>query len=74
MHADGFDEDGAAVPVVAGVLDELGVEGVVEAAPGVEGVVALEDVLARVVEAAVAEQEAEATEGEVGLVVALDGV
>ena len=74
MHADGFDEDGAAVLVVAGVLDELGVEGVVEAAPGVEGVVGFEDVFAGVVEAAVAEEEAAAAEGEVVPVVALDRV
>ena len=74
VHADGFDEDGAAVAVVAGVVDELDVEGVVGSAPGVGVVVALEDVFAGVAEVAVAEEEAFAAEGEVGLVVALDGV
>src|SRR5260370_492321 len=74
MHADGLYQDGTAVLVVAGVGDVLCVEGVEDAAPGVEVVVALEDVLAGVVESAVAEQEAEAAEGEVALVVAFDGV
>jgi hypothetical protein len=63
-----------AVLVLAGVGDGLGVEDVEDAAPGVEVVVPLEDVLAGVVESAVAEQEAEAAEGEVALVVAFDGV
>ena len=58
VHADGFDEDGAAVCVVAGVGDVLGVEGVEESAPGVEVVVGLEDVFAGVAEIAVAEKEA----------------
>ena len=74
MHADGFDEHGAAVLVVAGMIDELKVEGVVNSAPDMSVVVALEDVFAGVVEVAVAEQEAFAAESEVGLVVALDGV
>src|SRR6185312_2745626 len=74
MHADGFDEDRAAILVVAGMLDELAVEGVEEAAPGVHGVVALEDIFACIVQMAVTEEKAKAAELEVVLVVALDGI
>src|SRR5882757_3495026 len=56
------------------MVDELQVEGIVEAAPGVVVVVALEDVLAGVVQVAVAEQEALATELQIGLVIFGDGV
>ena len=74
VHADRLDEDGAAVLVVAGVFDELGVEGVIEAPPGVERVVGFEDVFAGVVEVAISEEEAFAAKREVLLVVVLDGV
>ena len=60
--------------VVAGVVDVLRVESVVNAAPRVHVVVALEDVFARVVEVAIAEQEAKAAKLEILLVVALDGI
>ena len=62
VGADGAYPGGAAVAVVAGIVDVLHVDGVKKAAPGVPGVVALHDVLAAVVEVAVAEQEAEAAE------------
>src|SRR5258708_9803395 len=74
MRPAGFDWYWDGVFVVAGVGYELGVEGVVEAAPDVEVVVALEDVFAGAVELAVAEEEAVAAVAEVVLVVALDGV
>ena len=54
VHADSFDQHGAAALVVAGVVNELRIERVVDAAPGVEIVVSLEDVLASIVQLAVA--------------------
>ena len=48
MHSYRFDQHGAAVSVVAGVVDGLQVEGVVDAAPGVQVVVAFDDVFAAV--------------------------
>ena len=60
VHADGGDEHRAAVLVIAGVVDELGVERVVDAAPCVEIVVALQNIFAGVVQLPVAEQEAQA--------------
>jgi hypothetical protein len=74
VGADGADPDGAAVAVVAGVVDVLHIERVEHAAPGVVVVVAFDDVFAAVVEVAVAEQEAEAAEFQILLVVGLDGV
>ena len=48
VHSYRFDQHGAAVSVVAGVVDGLQVEGVVDAAPGVQVVVAFDDVFAAV--------------------------
>src|SRR5579875_543030 len=66
--------DGPTVLVVAGMCHELGVERGEEATPGMGGVVGLENVLTGVVQGAIAEEEAFAAQGEIGLVVALDGV
>ena len=75
MSADRADRpDRAAVAVVAGVVDALHVDGVIQAAPGVPVVVAFEDVFAAVVELAVAQQEPQPAIFQVVLVVALDGV
>ncbi len=74
MGAERGDEDGAAVAVVAGVVDVLQAGCEVDAAPDVDCVVGFQDIFAAVVEGAIAEQEAEAAVGEVILVVLLDGV
>ncbi len=74
VHADGFDQHRAAVLVVAGMIDELQVKRVVDSAPGVQVVVALEDVFAGVVQVAVAQQKAQAAIAQIVLVIALDGV
>ena len=74
MGAERGDEHGAAVAVVAGVIDVLQAGREVDAAPDVGCVVGLHDIFAAVVETAVAEQEAEAAIGEVGLVILLDCV
>ena len=64
----------AAVAVVAGVVDVLRVERSEDAAPDVQRVVGFDNVLAAVVQFAVAEQEAEASEGQIFLVVARNSV
>ena len=46
----------------------------IDAAPNVSCIVALHDILAAVVEAAIAKQEAKSTIGEIVLVIFLDGV
>ena len=74
MGAEGGDQDGAAVAVVAGIVDVLDAGGEINATPDVDGVVGLEDVFAAVVESAVAEQKAEAAVREIVLVILLDGV
>src|SRR5437879_3710293 len=56
VHAYGFDEDRSTVFVVARMIYELHVESVKDTAPGVQGVVALQDVFASVIQIAVAEQ------------------
>ncbi len=67
-------EHRAAVAVVAGVDDVLQAGREINAAPHVHGVVRLHDIFAAVIESAVAEQEAEAAIGEVGLVILLNCV
>ena len=74
MGAEGGDDDGAAVAVVAGIVDVLHAGREIDSAPDVHGVVRLEDVFAAVVEVAVAEEESEASGGEIVLVILLDGV
>src|SRR5271166_1568305 len=74
VGAEGGDEDGTAVAVVAGVVDVLQAGCDIDAAPDVEGVVGLQNIFAAVVQLAVAEEKTEAAIGEVGLVVLLDGV
>ena len=60
----------AAIAVVAGAVDILRVERREDAAPHVQRVVGFHDVLAAVVQIAVAEQEAEAAQGQIFLVLA----
>ena len=60
------DEHGAAVAVVAGVVDVLQAGGEVDAAPDVDGVIGLQDIFAAVVQGAVAEKEPKTAIGEVG--------
>ncbi len=74
MHPHRLDQNRPSSLVVAGMVDVLQVEGVVDPAPRVQVVVALDDVFAGVAELAVSKQESEAAEREVGLVIALDGV
>jgi len=61
VHPYRFDQHRTAVLVVAGVVDVLQVERVVEAAPGVDVVVAFEDIFASVVQLTIAQEEAETT-------------
>ena len=70
MKAEGWRKHGAAVAVVSGVIDVLRVERGVDAAPHVQRVLGFDDVLASVVQCAVAEQEAHAAQGQIFLVVA----
>ncbi len=74
MEAERGDEDGAAVAVVAGIVDVLQAGGEVNAAPDVGCIVGFDDIFAAIVEAAIAEQEAESAIGEVILVVLLDSI
>src|ERR1700743_1901934 len=53
VHADGFNQRRPAILVVAGVIDVLQIERVEDAAPGVQVVITLENVLAGVVQFAV---------------------
>ncbi len=72
VEAERGDEDGAAVAVVAGVVDVLQAGRDVNAAPDVGCIVGFDDIFAAVVEIAIAEQKAEAAIGEIILVVLLD--
>ena len=65
MHPHRLDQNRPAILVVAGMVDVLEVERIEEAAPGVQVVVALQNIFAGVVELAVAEQESEAAELEI---------
>src|SRR5579863_4034146 len=74
MQAEGRSNQGAAVAVVAGVVDVLRVERREDSAPHVQRVVGFDNVLAPIVQFAVAEQEAEASEGQIFLMVARNSV
>jgi len=74
MAADRENPDGTAVAVVAWTVDVLHVECVEETTPGVPVVVAFDDVLATIVESAIAEDESGAAIFQIILVVLLDGV
>src|ERR1700704_5980499 len=74
MHADGLNQNRAAIFIVARVVDELKVERVVDSAPRVQVVVALKYVFARIVKFAVAQQKAEAAKPQVFLMILFDGV
>ncbi len=74
MHPDRFNQHRPAILVVAGVVDVLQVERIVDASPRVQVVVALENVFAGVVQVAVAQEEAEAAELQIILMIFLDGV
>src|SRR5260370_693868 len=69
MRAQCRNQHRAAVAVVAGVRDVLHTGSEVNAAPGVDCVVRLDDILAAIVQFAIAENEAKAAIGEVGLVI-----
>src|SRR5260370_14477483 len=56
------------------MVDILKPNGGISDAPGVQGVVGFDDIFAAVVEAAVAEKKAEASEGQILLVVARDSI
>src|SRR5580693_1192808 len=70
VKAEGRRKHGAAVAVVAGVDDVLRVESGEDATPHVKRVVSFDDVLAPIVQPAVAEQEADASEGQILLMLA----
>ena len=74
MHPQRRDQRRAAVFVVAGVVDKLCVQRIINAAPSMKVVITLQDVLACIVQIAVAKQKAQATEAKVVLVIALDRV
>ena len=74
VGAEGGRRPRAAVAVVAGIVDVLHAGGEINSAPDVHGVVGLEDIFAAVGEVAVAEEKAEASGGEIVLVIFLDGV
>ena len=68
VEAKGGDKDGAAILVVAGVIDVLKVEGSKEAAPEMGGVKALEDLFVTVIQRAIAEKKSAPAEREIFLV------
>jgi hypothetical protein len=69
VGAEGGDQDGVAVSIVARVLNMLYAWSEKDAAPGVDSVVGLDDIFAAVIQFAVAEEEAQAAIGEVNLVI-----
>ena len=62
MKTERGDEDGAAVAVVAGIVDVLEAGRDVDAAPDMGGVVGFHNIFAAVVESAVAEKKTQAIE------------
>jgi hypothetical protein len=74
VGAEGGDEDGAAIAVVTGIVDVLQAGSDMDAAPGADGVVSLQNSFAAVVQVAIAEEKAQTAVGEVYLMVFLDGV
>ena len=69
MEADTRSEHGAAVAVVARIVDVLQVEPGGDSAPHVRVVVSLDNIFAAVVQPAVTEQKAQASEGQIFLMV-----
>src|SRR5580704_11878867 len=72
MGAERRDNHGPAIAVVSRIVDVLHARSQVNAAPHVDGVVGLDDILPAIVQLAIAEEKAEATIGEVGLVIFAD--
>src|SRR5450755_1708690 len=74
MKAQAGHADGAAVAVIARVVDVLVIDGEVKSPPGVDGVERFLDGFASVVQAAVAENESQTAVGQISLVVRADSV
>ena len=74
MHADGLNQNRPAIFVVARMIDELKVERIVDSAPRVQIVVALENVFAGVVQFAIAQQKTETAKLQVSLMIRLDRI
>jgi len=70
MQAEGWSKQGAAIAVISRVIDVLRVERGEDSAPHVQRVVGFDDVLAAIIQFAVAKQEAEAAQGQIFLVLA----
>jgi hypothetical protein len=74
MHPDGLNQHRPAIFVISRVVDELKVERIVDSAPRMQVVVALEDVFAGVVQLAVAQQKAQTAKLQVRLMIRLDSI
>src|ERR1700734_2609774 len=74
MAAHGSNPDRSAVAVISGIVDVLYVDREEKPLPRMPGVIALDDVLATIVQAAVTEDKTEAAISQVILVILLDGV
>ena len=74
MQSEAGDKHRAAIAVVAGILDMLQVRGCVNSAPDMRGVVGLDNIFATVIQTAVSEKKAQASVGEIKLMIFADGV
>ena len=74
MHANRLNERRTTIAVVTRMRDVLQVERIVDTAPRMQVVIALKDVLAAVVQVAVAEEKAQAAQPQVRLMIFFDGV
>src|ERR1700676_540290 len=74
MQAEGWGKHGAAVAIVARVADVLRIDGSEKTAPHVQRVVTFQNILAPIIQVAVAEDKAEAAEGQVLLMVARNSI
>ncbi len=74
MHPHRLHQHRPAVLVVSRVVNVLSVQRVIHPAPRVDSVVTLQNVLARIVQLPIAQDEAQPTQLQILLVVALDGV
>jgi repressor of nif and glnA expression len=69
VQAERRNQNGAAIAVIAGIVDVLKIEAGVNATPEMHGVIGLEDIFPAVGEAAISQQKAESAESEILLMV-----
>src|SRR5580658_5278 len=74
MRPNGADPGRTAIAVIAGVVDMLHIQRIKQPAPGMPVVIALDDILAPIIQVAVAQQKPQSAELQVLLMVAFNGV